>query len=476
MSATDPGLPAAVRVALLAREGQARQQLRGALLGAGAQIALEDDPNALDADALAASRPHAVLVALEPAIEDALLRLDRVLADPGLTVIYDEADLASSRQGWDAQRWTRHLSAKLHGHRDVLPPGAEAELPQSPAPGRPQAPAFVEDAVLEQHLDQAAAQSGSLPDEHGLGSTLTLADADADAHAQPADAFAIDPDTWTPPPLPSRLELVDDPVPAITADAPDAPSLRPDPAATPVAQARSGPRPPSISQLSLVEDFQVATPVRAAATVPPPLPPGFGSLNLELEALESPEPAAVAEDVPGSKVAGAVLLSAGIGGPDAVRRVLAGLPASLSLPVLVHLRLDGGLYDNLTKQIQRVSPLPVLLARAGMAARAGYVYVVPDEVAAEAVDGMVCFAKGRTDVPRLLGALPPDKTAVLLLSGADAALAEPALMLGARGALVGGQSLQGCYDWAAAQALEHGGGATASPEALAQRVIEHLGG
>jgi len=39
-----------------------------------------------------------------------------------------------------------------------------------------------------------------------------------------------------------------------------------------------------------------------------------------------------------------------------------------------------------------------------------------------------------------------------------------------------GQSLQGCYDWAAAQALEHGGGATASPEALAQRVIEYLGG
>jgi chemosensory pili system protein ChpB (putative protein-glutamate methylesterase) len=473
VSATDPGLPAAVRVALLAREGQARQQLRGALLGAGAQITLEDDPNTLDADALAASRPHAVLVALEPAIEDALLRLDRVLADPGLTVIYDEADLASSRQGWDAQRWTRHLSAKLHGHRDVLPPGAEAELPQSPAPGRPQAPAFVEDAVLEQHLDQAAAQSGSLPDEHGFGSTLTLAD--ADAHAQPADAFAIDPDTWTPPPLPSRLELVDDPVPAITADAPDAPSLRADPAATPVTQARSGPT-PSISQLSLVEDFEVVVPVRTAATVPPPLPPGFGSLNLELEALESSEPAAVAEDVPGSKVAGAVLLSAGIGGPDAVRRVLAGLPVSLSLPVLVHLRLDGGRYDNLTKQIQRVSPLPVLLARAGMAARAGNVYVVPDQVAAEAVDGMVCFAEGRTDVPRLLGALPPDKTAVLLLSGADAALAEPALMLGARGALVGGQSLQGCYDWAAAQALEHGGGATASPEALAQRVIEYLGG
>lgn len=461
MSATDSGLPAAVRVALLAREGQARQQLRGALLGAGAQIALEDDPNVLDADALLASQPHAVLVALEPAIEEALLRLDRVLADPGLTVIYDEADLAASRQGWDAQRWSRHLAAKLHGHRNVLPPGAEAELPQAPAPGRPQAPALVEDAALEQHLDRAAAQSGSLPDEHGLGSTPTL----ADAQAQPADAFAIDPGTWTPPPLPARLELVDDPVPSFQADAPDPTSLAPGAAGA-----------PPISQLSLVEDFQVVLPARAEPTVPPPLPPDFGALKLELEALEPAEPAATAEHAVGWPAAGAVLLFAGIGGPDAVRRVLAALPSSLPLPVLVHLRLDGGRYDNLAKQIQRVSPLPVSLARAGMAARAGHVYVVSEEVAAEAVGGTVRFVAGRTDVPVLLGALPPDRTAMLLLSGADPAHAEPALMLGAQGALVGGQSLQGCYDWAAAKALEQGGGATASPEALAQRVIEHLGG
>ncbi len=126
MSASDSGVLTAPRVALLAREGKAREQLRGALVSAGAQIALESNPNVLDVQVLSASRPHAVLVALEPAIEDALLRLDPVLSDPGLTLIYDEVDLASSREGWDAQRWSRHLSAKLHGHGDVLPPGAEA--------------------------------------------------------------------------------------------------------------------------------------------------------------------------------------------------------------------------------------------------------------------------------------------------------------------------------------------------------------
>jgi chemosensory pili system protein ChpB (putative protein-glutamate methylesterase) len=468
--ANDPALSDAPRVALLARAGKAREQLRGALVGAGAQIALEDDPNDLDIDALSASHPHAVLVALEPAIEDALLRLDPVLGDPGLTVIYDEADLASERDGWDAQRWARHLSAKLRGHRDVLPPGAEAELPQSPRPGRPQAPAFVEDEVLRQHLDQAAAQSSSLPDEPVFGATSALAD--PDAAAQPADAFAIDLENWTPPPARPRLELVDDLAPAAAAapDVPETPAIQAP--ATPPAEPGPAPVLPSFAHLSLVEDFEVVTPARTDA----PPPPAFGTSNLALEALESAETAAETPDALGAKVPGALLLFAGIGGPDAVRRVLAGLPAGLQSPVLVHLRLDGGHYDNLARQIQRISALPVLLASAGMAARAGHVYVLPDDVAADGVGGMLSFVAGRTDVPALLDALPPDRTAVLLLSGADVAHAEPALMLAARGALVGGQSLQGCYDWAAARALEDGGGATASPEALAQRVIEHLGG
>lgn len=477
MSATDSSDPGAPRVALLARQGAAREQLRAALVGAGAQIVLEADPNGLDVHVLAASPLHAVLVALEPEIEDALARLDPALGNPDLIVIYDEADLARSREGWDAQRWARHLTAKLHGHRNVLPPGAEVEPPQSPEPGRPQAPAFVEDGALDLHLDEAVAQSTSLPDEHVFGAVLSVAGESAEP--QPADAFSFDAESWTPPPAPARLALVDDLVPA-DASTDDAPSVATGAVPPPVAAPAAVPDAPNSSRfphLSLVEDFEVVTPVRGEPMAPPPLPPGFGSLNLELESLEQPEAASADPDAAGSKVPGAVLLFAGIGGPDAVRRVLAGLPASLELPVLVHLRLDGGRYDNLTKQIQRISPLPVVLARAGMAARAGYVYVVPDDVAADAGNGgMVVFAEGKTDVLALLAALPPSKTAVLLLSGADAALAEPALMLAARGALVSGQSLHGCYDWAAAKELEQKGGTTASPEDLALRLIEHIGG
>ncbi|WP_234852602.1 chemotaxis protein CheB [Pseudoxanthomonas winnipegensis] len=514
MSATEAAL-SAPRVVLLARPGAAREQLRGALLGAGARIALEDDPNSLDADTLAAIRPQVVLVALEPAIEDALARLEAVLADPALTVIYDEAALASAREGWDAQRWARHLRAKLHGHRDVLPPGAEIEPPQAPEPGRPPAPEQLhEGARLELHLDEAAGQSAALPVDPGLNVPTDALEASVDpiegvdtqtaspspvswsladvpdpqpgdrdpatlppleledeaAGAQPADAFVIDLDNWTPPETPVRQALVDTPVLAPLEPA------EPAAEASPVAvEAPPPPSRPSFGTLSLVEDFQVTVPEKRAPAEPPPLPPGFGDLNLELEALDPAHGVAADPQPKGEIVPGAVLLFAGIGGPDAVRRVLAELPDTLEQPVLVHLRLDGGRYDNLVRQIERVSPLPVSIPVAGMVARAGVVYVVPDDLSARATAGKVEFVAEAVDVTALLGGLPPYRTAVLLLSGADPAHAEPALMLAARGGLIGGQSLQGCYDWAASRALEAGGGDIAAPEELARRVAQHLG-
>ena len=91
-------------VALLARSGPARDRLREALGHAGARVVLEDDPNTLDLQVLRDADPGAVLIALEPAIEDALERLDPVLGSPSLTLIFDEAELAARRDGWEAQR------------------------------------------------------------------------------------------------------------------------------------------------------------------------------------------------------------------------------------------------------------------------------------------------------------------------------------------------------------------------------------
>ncbi len=80
-------------VALLARAGAARDRLREALDAAGGQLVLEEDPTALDAATLAAASPQAVLVALEPAVEDALVAWSPCSRRLGLLVIFDEADL-----------------------------------------------------------------------------------------------------------------------------------------------------------------------------------------------------------------------------------------------------------------------------------------------------------------------------------------------------------------------------------------------
>ena len=93
------------RVALLARPGEACERLRAALREAGGDIVLEADPSTLAAEALSAAAPQTVLVALDPAVEDALERFDAVLGDPGVAVIFDEAELAARREGWDAARW-----------------------------------------------------------------------------------------------------------------------------------------------------------------------------------------------------------------------------------------------------------------------------------------------------------------------------------------------------------------------------------
>ncbi|KRA54860.1 hypothetical protein ASD77_09860 [Pseudoxanthomonas sp. Root65] len=405
----------AKRVALLARPGEARERLRVALHEAGAEIVLEDDPNTLDADALGSSAPQVVLVALEPAIEDSLERFDSVLHDPAVAVIFDEADLAARRQGWDAQRWARHLAAKLHGHQDVLPPGREEDVGLQLEPGLPVTPAQLHAGEqVSDYLESVAGMALELPSD----------DFAYTGGFQPraADEQVVDADAW----LRSASEQA------------ESASLPPPlPAAPPVAE-------------------------------PPPLPTpkaSFDLSSLELEPLEGGGVAAAA------RTQGAVLVFAGIGGPDAVRKLLADLPTGFPKPVMVHLRLDGGRYDNLVRQMERVAHMPVLLAEAGKPAEAGHVYVMPGDVVPFVDDGTVGFRPGAV-IHTVIPQLPPADSAVLLLSGSDTALVEAAAELGNAGALVMGQSQEGCYDPAAPKALTARGAELGSPAQIAQRLTD----
>lgn len=156
-----------LRVALLARAGEAREQLRRAIVDLGADLVVEADPNELDAGALAGAGATTVLVSVEPAVEAALERLDEVLLVPGLKVMYDEAETTSKLQGWDLNRWARHLAAKLMG-RDLLPPGAEGAAHEEAAerlvPGAPSTPAALADhARIGDFADEISASARAVP-------------------------------------------------------------------------------------------------------------------------------------------------------------------------------------------------------------------------------------------------------------------------------------------------------------------------
>ncbi|WP_262071813.1 chemotaxis protein CheB [Stenotrophomonas sp. Marseille-Q5258] len=423
-------------VALLARDGAARDRLRDALGHAGARLVFEGDPNTLEPQALRDADPGAVLIALEPAIEDALERLDPVLASPSLTLIFDEADLAARRDGWEAQRWARHLAAKLHGHQDVLPPGSEQDHLLQPEPGLPTTPAQLHaDAPLSFHVREAFDAATEVPADglyqapSGIREPMSLEEALAGLQAPP--------------------ETVPAPVNA-------APPVAPPP--LPVASFGDH------SSWSLVDDHGTPAAASVAAAVPPP---AFDSERLSLVALE-------ADVDPGSAAPGAVLVLAGIGGPDALRRLLAGLPATLAVPVLVHMRLDGGRYGNLVKQMARVSALPVVLAEAAQPVEAGQVYILSDDIGVTVHNRGLHFVADAHGVQ--VGALPPAHSAVVLLSGADASQVDDVLALAVAGAWVAGQVGEGCYDPTAANAVVAAGMEAGEPQQLAQVIADRWGG
>lgn len=442
---------AAKPVALLARAGEARDRLREALVAAGGRIVLEEDPNHLDAAQLLAADARVVLVALEPAVEDALERLEAMLEAPQLNLMFEEAELAARREGWEAQRWIRHMAAKLQGHDNVLPPGSENELVEGE---------HFAAAAPELAATHAVAPAAELKPESAPNFQLHDATWDGDAAVDAAQAAA--PVAREDAEVLSFEELIAS-VPRVEAaprpGPPPLPELAETPAVAPIAQPIAA---PDFSNWSLVEDdAYVATPQAAAAAAAGPALDDLLNTSLSLMDIEGEG---------GAEADGAVLLVAGIGGPDAVRRVLAGLPEDFARPVLVQLRLDGGRYANLVKQMARATVLPVSLADPGQPLLAGNVYILSDAIGIEtSASGLVFSAEPNG----LLPALAPARSAVLMLSGADTTMVEQVLEFAGRGGWVAGQVGEGCYDPAAASQLAVAGMAAGDPEYLAAELAVH---
>ncbi|HJW46221.1 MAG TPA: chemotaxis protein CheB [Lysobacter sp.] len=407
------------RVVLLARPGAARDRMREALGEAGANVVLEADPTATDQAAVLEASPEVALVVLDAATDEALDRFDDLLANPQIEVFFEEAEHAVGRVGWDAARWVRHLSAKLHHSDNVLPPGRSAETVAIEIPTAsvasiavpPPLPEVPEIAPVDVHSDMELL-SFELGDE--------AAHYTSEHSADPA------------PPLAAKLELelVED----VSGD--------------------SVPAEIRIEGLELEEDH----PVDAHR-----FQNDLNDLHSRIASMEL-----VVDESP-ARVRGAVLVLAGIGGPDAVRQLLGALPEAFPRAVLVQQRLDGGHYDKLVAQMQRATALPVRLAVAGDALQAATVYILPPTLGVQESGQGLVFTDSPVD---LLVALPAGDSAVLMLSGSDPSQVDAVMKLGAGGALIAGQALDGCYDVAAPAALVSRGGQAGKPQELARRLAE----
>ncbi|HSR64015.1 MAG TPA: chemotaxis protein CheB [Xanthomonadaceae bacterium] len=445
----------AKRVALLARPGNARERLQAALQEAGAELVLVADPTATDVEGLRAAGAQAVLVALEPQVEDALDRFDAVLGDPAITVIFDEAELAAQREGWDAARWVRHLAAKLGNREDVLPPGFQPdEVSAIESRLEADAPPPVQYRHADTDLDLSAF------------TTEALALADAVPHdaieapgADPAHDIRL-----------GTLALTDDLGEAV----PDLGDFSFDLDLSALDTASVAPPQPDPGPLSLdpIEPLEPASGQAAPAPQPAAEPVEDAGANdrfrRDLADLEARIAGMELVDTPRAKPArdhGLVLVLAGIGGPDAVRQLLGGLPANFPRAVLIQQRLDGARHDKLVRQMQRATALPVALAEDGMAVEVGHVYVLPAELGL--AEGGGRFGGG---ADALLAHLPAADSAIVLLSGSDPAVVDAAMAHALRGALVVGQAPDGCYDPAAPAALIARGADSGAPPALAKKL------
>lgn len=668
---------AAPRVALLARAGKAADSLADALRQSGAELLVVVDPADTDEAALRALGPQAVLVALEPSIEPALDRLDALLTDPDLTVIFDEAELAAHRAGWDAARWVRHLSAKLRRDDNVLPPGGEPEQedlqpspgavpkpatafteldfdafareaaqlagnvpvdglpadatpaapatppvqgfapapvaapappepvsfaglslePIEPAPkagaAPPPLPSFDRDAIevsldsldLEavsfdgdafdaRAVERVGLESGGL-ESAGLESVeLDSADLDAsafDAHtfdtgafdantfdansfdsmrieagaleASTLDAGALDASTFEQGTLDEAaldeaalarspdaassgvapISFDDDAffleelsMSSTAADAPPRAALD-DPGFDLTFDAPAPAAPPAEDVMSLEALFassieaarevpeatQRTTLPAADAPAPPPAAPSFSFEGLSLASddapaapIEAPRAAPPSHDLSALEARisglslvdldagpasggglgvdagghGAVVIEAGLGGPDPTRQLLAALPPEFPAVVLVRLHLQGGRYDRLVAQMQRAAAMPVALAEAGAIASPGTIYFLPEGIDVHPGSDDLAFIADPAPGAQLFATLAPGRTALIFLSGGDAQLVDAAMAASAAGALVLAQAPEDCYDGETCAELRRRGAGAGLPAELAAKL------
>ena len=100
------------RVVLLARAGIACERTQASLAQAGADVVATLDPGSASEADIRAAAPDVLMVILDPVVEQALDSLDGVLGDVAFEVMFEDADVAAKREGWEAARWARRCQTE----------------------------------------------------------------------------------------------------------------------------------------------------------------------------------------------------------------------------------------------------------------------------------------------------------------------------------------------------------------------------
>lgn len=213
----------------------------------------------------------------------------------------------------------------------------------------------------------------------------------------------------------------------------------------------------------------------------------FGALDLSLEPMGDEAATTDAVDVSGDAIQRVVVLGASIGGPDALRTFLAGIPPGFPALFVLAQHLENGFFERLAQQLQKASRIPVRVAQSGEQAAHGQVLVVPSdlrmciepdgsiagEAHAEAPRYRPCIDDVMRDVADRFGA----RATAIVFSGMAGDAIEGSVYLTAKGGEVWAQTPESCVvssmvDGASAKGVVEFFG---TPRELADRCVARYG-
>lgn len=125
------------------------------------------------------------------------------------------------------------------------------------------------------------------------------------------------------------------------------------------------------------EDEDAVAPAPRHAAVKADIGESFDLAGLALEPLPGDENAIAFLDSNKGGIQRVIVLGASIGGPDALRSFLGGLPAGFPALLVLAQHLESGFFDRLAQQLQKISKLPIRVANDDRPVKAGEVLVIP---------------------------------------------------------------------------------------------------